>query len=164
MNKYNYSLVYDYIKKVEYLLLLRRLELIDYLEGIDSEAIMFLNDMREVERFCSKLRKIRITVKQAHKEKGKLDEKKVHGLDIFDTLYKAYDICAKIIEDLGKVLQKTNSVLSQSNSIIKEANLSNIVKIEVSSIGIVLRELKDVEKGYDEVVKELVDLVDGEER
>lgn len=129
MNKYNYSLVYDYIKKVEFLLLLRRLELIDYLEGIDSEAIMFLNDMREVERFCSKLRKIRITVKQAHKEKGKLDEKEVRGLDLFDTLYKAYDICAKIIEDLGKVLQKTNSVLSQLNSIIKEANLSNIVKI-----------------------------------
>ena len=77
MNKYNYSLVYDYIKKVESLLLLRRLELMDYLEGIDSEATMFLNDGREVERFCSQLRKIRINVKQAHREKGKLDEKQV---------------------------------------------------------------------------------------
>lgn len=163
MNKYNYGLVYNYIKKVESLLLFRRLELMGYLEGIDSEASMFLNDGIEVERFCSKLRKIRITVKQAHREKGKLDEKKVLGLDIFYNLYKAYYICGKIIEDLGNVIQKTNSVLTQINSTIKESNLSNIVKIEVSNIGITMRELREIESGYNDVVKELENLVHGEE-
>jgi hypothetical protein len=159
MNKYNYTLVYDYVKKIESLLLLRRLELVTYLEGIESEPLMFLKNVREVEKLCSQLRKIRISVKQAHREKDKLQEKKIRDLDIFEILYRAYDICTKITEELEKVIRKTNSVLSKLNEILKEENLSNIINIEVSNIGITLRELNEIERGYDEVFKELVELV-----
>jgi hypothetical protein len=139
----NYSLVASYLKNAP-LFVLKRLEIVSYLEPLNNETYtLFNNSFQEFQTLSEQAKKLRITLKNAQTSRdfSMTKKEKESAMAIVNDINKYASL---LIKDLMVTRSQMLITEQQIKEELKRRNLQNLITLDLEPIGVLIKEIQGI--------------------